>query len=66
MIRVRLILLLDCYSQGMRVTLTILGFATIAVYSIVGAILMNDWAVVAASEVPLASAIAAMDAAGQP
>ena len=50
----------------MRLTLTLLGFTAIVAYSIVGALLVNDWAVVAASEQPLDTTIARMDAAGQP
>lgn len=49
-----------------RMTLTVLGLAAIAVYSFLGAMLMIDWAVSTASGVSLATAIAAMDAAGQP
>lgn len=49
----------------MRVLLTLLGIVAIIVYSLLGATLMNDWAVVAASEMPLETTIADMDAAGQ-
>lgn len=50
----------------MRILLTLLGIVAIVSYSILGAILMNDWAVVAASGVPLGTTIADMDAADQP
>ncbi|WP_038470234.1 hypothetical protein [Arthrobacter sp. PAMC 25486] len=49
----------------MRKLLTLLGIVAIIVYSILGATLMNDWAVVAASGMPLETTIADMDAAGQ-
>lgn len=49
----------------MRVLLTLLGIGSIVVYSFFGATLMNDWAVTAASEMPLEATIADMDAAGQ-
>ncbi len=49
----------------MRILLTLLGIAAIIVYSFIGATLMNDWAVIAASEMPLETTIADMDAAGQ-
>lgn len=49
----------------MRILLTLLGMVTIIVYSLLGATLMNDWAVIAASEMPLETTIADMDAAGQ-
>ncbi len=50
----------------MRILLTILGIVAIASYSVLGAMLMNDWAVVAASGVPLDTTIADMDSADQP
>ncbi len=49
----------------MRVLLTLLGIVAIVVHSLLGATLMNDWALVAASEMPLETTIADMDAAGQ-
>lgn len=49
----------------MRILLTLLGMVAIIVYSLLGATLMNDWAVIAASEMPLETTIADMDAAGQ-
>ncbi|WP_315915739.1 hypothetical protein [Arthrobacter sp. lap29] len=49
----------------MRIPLTLLGIVAIIVYSFIGATLMNDWAVIAASEMPLETTIADMDAAGQ-
>jgi hypothetical protein len=49
----------------MRVLLTLLGIVAIIVYSLLGATLMNDWALVAASKMPLETTIADMDAAGQ-
>lgn len=49
----------------MRVLLTLLGIVAIIVYSLLGATLMNDWALVAASERPLETTIADMDAARQ-
>ncbi|MHA7175890.1 hypothetical protein ACX80D_04490 [Arthrobacter sp. Sr24] len=49
----------------MRVLLTLLGIVAIIVYSFIGATLMNDWAVIAASEMPLETTIADMDAADQ-
>lgn len=50
----------------MRTVLTLLGIAAIMAYSVVGAFLMNDWAVVAASGLPLDITIAEMAAANQP
>ncbi len=50
----------------MRSTLTALGLFAITAYAAVGALLMNDWAVAAASGVPIDTAIADMAAAGQP
>ncbi|MFJ6418360.1 hypothetical protein [Paeniglutamicibacter sp. NPDC091659] len=50
----------------MRILLTLLGIVAIVSYSVLGAILMNDWAVVAASGVPLDTTIADMDSADQP
>lgn len=50
----------------MRPLLVILGAATIGAYAVLGALLMNDWAVVAASEVPLETTITQMRAANQP
>lgn len=49
----------------MRILFTLLGMVAIIVYSLLGATLMNDWAVIAASEMPLETTIADMDAAGQ-
>lgn len=49
----------------MLVLLTLLGIVAIIVYSLLGATLMNDWALVAASETQLETTIADMDAAGQ-
>ncbi|WP_449282281.1 hypothetical protein [Leucobacter sp.] len=49
-----------------RALLVSLGVAGLIVYAILGALLMSDWAVTAASGVPLEQAVAAMDAAGQP
>lgn len=49
----------------MRILLTLLGIVAIIVYAMLGATLMNDWAVVAASEMPLETSIADMHAAGQ-
>lgn len=49
----------------MRILLTLLGIVAIIVYSVIGATLMNDWAVIAASEMPLETTIADMDTAGQ-
>ena len=50
----------------MRILLTLLGIVAIVIYSVLGAMLMNDWAVVAASGVPLDTTIADMDSADQP
>ena len=49
----------------MRILLTLLGIVAIIVYALFGAALMNDWAVVAASGMPLETTIADMHAAGQ-
>jgi hypothetical protein len=49
----------------MRILLALLGIVAIIVYALLGATLMNDWAVVAASEMPLETTIADMHAAGQ-
>ncbi|MFF5790667.1 hypothetical protein ACFY5D_01325 [Paeniglutamicibacter sp. NPDC012692] len=49
----------------MRIVLTLLGIVAIVIYSVFGMMLMNDWAVVAASGVPLDTTIADMDAASQ-
>lgn len=49
----------------MRMTFTILGTLTILTYSVLGAMLLNDWAFAAASEESLKQAIATMDAAGE-
>lgn len=48
------------------VLLTLLGATAIVAYAIYGLLLVNDWAVSAASGLPLAETIAEMDAAGQP
>lgn len=50
----------------MRLTLAAFGSGTIAGYAVLGAFLMNDWAIVAASELPLSTTIDEMAAAGQP
>src|SRR5690606_3737634 len=50
----------------MRVALTLLGVAGIVSYAAYGALLINDWAVIAASGLPLAETISAMDAARPP
>lgn len=50
----------------MRAAITLVGLAVVSAYAILGALLMNRWAIVAASGVPLDATIAAMDAAGQP
>lgn len=49
----------------MRILLSFLGIVAIFFYSLLGATLMNDWAVVSASEMPLETTIADMHAAGQ-
>lgn len=49
----------------MRILLTLLGIVAIVAYSVLGAFLMNDWAVVAASGMPLDTTIADMKAADQ-
>lgn len=49
----------------MRILLTLLGIVAVIVYALLGATLMNDWAVVAASERPLETTIADMHAGGQ-
>ncbi|MGH3653748.1 hypothetical protein [Glutamicibacter sp.] len=49
----------------MRKLLVIFGFAIIAAYAAYGALLMNNWAVVAASGVPLDETIAEMAAMDQ-
>jgi hypothetical protein len=48
-----------------RLVLTVLGTAAIVAYAAWGCVLMNDWAVVAASELPLDRTIRDMTAAGQ-
>ncbi|MBN9612186.1 MAG: hypothetical protein J0H64_01745 [Actinobacteria bacterium] len=50
----------------MRIGLTLLGLVAIAVYAVAGALLMNDWAIVAASHLPLSESLEAMSAADQP
>lgn len=50
----------------MRIAMTLLGAGLILVYAILGALLMNVWAVTAASELPLDVTIAEMNAAEQP
>lgn len=50
----------------MRILLAGLGVIAIIAYGVFGAMLMSNWAVAAASEVPLATAIADMQAAHQP
>lgn len=49
-----------------RAPLVLLGIAGLFAYAILGALIMNDRAVAAASGLPLEQAVAAMDAAGQP
>ncbi len=49
----------------MRILLTLVGVIAIVTYSIWGAVLMNDWAVAAAAEMPLDQAIREMDRANQ-
>ncbi|HJX78725.1 hypothetical protein [Glutamicibacter sp.] len=49
----------------MRILLTLLGIVVIVAYSVLGAFLMNDWAVVAASGIPLDTTIADMKVADQ-
>lgn len=49
----------------MRILLTLLGIVAIVAYSVLGALLMNDWAVVAASGMPLDTTIADMKVADQ-
>lgn len=58
-------LIADCYAFMMRILLTLLGIVAIVIYSVLGAMLMNNWAVVAASGVPLDTTIADMNAADQ-
>lgn len=41
------------------------GFSSLAAYAVVGCLVMNRWAVAAASEVPLSTAVADIAAAGQ-
>src|SRR5690606_34912615 len=53
------------YGHVMRVVFTLLGVAGICAYAFYGALLINDWAVAAASELPLAEAVSAMEAAGE-
>ena len=49
----------------MRTLLTLIGIAAIVIYSVLGMMLMNDWAVVAASGFPLDRTIADMKARGE-
>lgn len=49
----------------MRILLALLGIVAIVMYALLGATVMNDWSVVAASEMPLETTIADMHAAGQ-
>lgn len=49
----------------MRTPLTLLGIIIIVAYSVLGALLMNDWTVVAASGMPLETTIADMKEANQ-
>lgn len=51
---------------AMRLSLTILGASAIVLYAVLGAALMNDWAIAAASGVPIDIAIAEMESANQP
>ncbi len=50
----------------MRLTLTIFGAAVILAYAVLGAMLMNNWAVAAATGASLEETIATMNAADQP
>lgn len=50
----------------MRVPLVMLGMLTIIFYALFGALAMNDWAVAAASGLPLDATIAGMESANQP
>ncbi len=50
----------------MRPLLVILGVVSIGAYAVLGAFLMTDWVLVAASEVPLETTITQMRAANQP
>lgn len=52
--------------RRLRPLLTALGGLALLGYALFGALLMNDWAVAAASGLPLPETIAAMRAAGQP
>lgn len=49
----------------MRILLIALGVISIATYAVVGAFMMNDWAVVAASEAPLETVVADMKTADE-
>lgn len=49
----------------MRIAGALLGVSLIVLYSVFGALLMNDWAVTAASGLPLDATIRTMDSAGQ-
>lgn len=50
----------------MRTLLTALGAVAVIVYAVLGALLMTRWELTAASGLPFADTVAAMDAAGQP
>lgn len=50
----------------MRILLSCFGVIAIIAYGVFGAMLMSNWAIAAATEVPLATAIADMEAAHQP
>lgn len=53
-------------SEGLDAALTVGGALLIVSYAVVGALVMNIWAVVAASGLPLPDTISAMSAANQP
>ena len=50
----------------MRITLTLVGSGLIIIYSVLGALLMTNWAVAAASGVSLEEAVAEMQIVDQP
>lgn len=54
------------YDHGMRIALHLFGAGLILLYAAIGALTVNDWAVVAASGLPLDETIAQMQSAGQP
>lgn len=53
------------YAGQMRSFLVAAGVIAIVSYAVVGAFMMNDWAVVAASQVPLATVITDMESVGE-